>query len=67
MNSFAKLLAVFAAAISILLGATAYSQPQESEDRTLSPYFFVKSEDPQVDPLPLKSTSAVCQHLRGYR
>lgn len=28
-------------------------------DKTLSPYFFVKSEDPSLDQLPLKSTSAV--------
>jgi len=32
---------------------------QESDDRTLSPYFRVKSDDPGFDPLPLKSTSAV--------
>ena len=25
-------------------------------DRTLSPYFFVHSDDPQVDKLPLKDT-----------
>jgi Ca-activated chloride channel family protein len=30
----------------------------ESGDKTLSPYFFVKSEDPALDQLPLKSTSA---------
>ncbi len=30
----------------------------ENPDRTLSPYFFVKSDDPSVDRLPLKSTSA---------
>ncbi|NLI81983.1 MAG: VWA domain-containing protein [Deltaproteobacteria bacterium] len=28
------------------------------EDKTLSPYFFVKSDNPSVDHLPLKSTSA---------
>ena len=50
--------AVLAAALSILFGTAAHSQPPESEDRTLSPYFFVKSDDPQIDPLPLKSTSA---------
>ena len=27
------------------------------EDRTLSPYFFVQSDDPTLDPLPLKSTA----------
>jgi len=30
----------------------------ESADATLSPYFFVKSDDASVDQLPLKSTSA---------
>ncbi|MCE5334816.1 MAG: VWA domain-containing protein [Desulfobacteraceae bacterium] len=31
---------------------------RESEDKTLSPYFFVQSSDPDLDQLPLKSTSA---------
>lgn len=31
---------------------------QDSADKTLSPYFFVKSDDPGIDQLPLKSTSA---------
>jgi len=35
-----------------------YARPQESEDRTLSPYFFVNSEHPDTDRLPLKSTQA---------
>ncbi len=30
----------------------------ESADKTLSPYFLVKSDDPETDQLPLKSTSA---------
>ncbi|HBZ57034.1 MAG TPA: trypsin, partial [Syntrophobacteraceae bacterium] len=30
----------------------------ESADKTLSPYFFVKSDSPDLDSLPLKSTSA---------
>lgn len=29
-----------------------------SEDKTLSPYFYIKSDDPDVDRLPLKSTAA---------
>ena len=33
-------------------------QVAETGDATLSPYFFVKSEDPSLDQLPLKSTSA---------
>lgn len=31
---------------------------QTTEDKTLSPYFLVLSDDPSVDQLPLKSTSA---------
>ncbi|NLI29875.1 MAG: TonB family protein [Nitrospiraceae bacterium] len=31
---------------------------KEATDKTLSPYFFVKSDDPSTDQLPLKSTSA---------
>ena len=59
MISFLRLLALLGAILSLLIGTTTYSQPPESEDRTLSPYFFVKSDDPEVDSLPLKSTSAV--------
>jgi Ca-activated chloride channel family protein len=58
MRLLTKGLAIWTAAFSFFLGTAAYAQPGESEDRTLSPYFFVKSDDPQVDQLPLKSTSA---------
>jgi Ca-activated chloride channel homolog len=44
--------------IIVLCGSSALAQP-ESHDRTLSPYFFVKSDDASLDQLPLKSTSAV--------
>ena len=37
----------------------ACSQVSEHKDKTLSPYFFVKSDDPEVDQLPLKETSAI--------
>jgi len=40
-----------------LIGHTALAQPQTDAGKTLSPYFFVKSDDPEVDRLPLKSTS----------
>lgn len=39
-------------------GRTIMLPPGESDDKTLSPYFFVKSDDPAVDRLPLKATSA---------
>ena len=31
---------------------------EKKQDETLSPYFFVKSDDPEVDKLPLKKTTA---------
>jgi Ca-activated chloride channel family protein len=58
MKSVARFVMYLAAVLSLLFGTTVYSQPKESEDRTLSPYFFVRSDDPQVDQLPLKATSA---------
>ena len=42
----------------VALGAgQAFAQGAETDDKTLSPYFFVKSDDSAVDQLPLKSTS----------
>jgi len=35
------------------------SQQETNDDKSLSPYFFVQSDDPELDQLPLKSTSAV--------
>jgi len=43
--------------LPLIVGATAPAQSESTEDKTLSPYFFVKSEDPELDQLPLKSTS----------
>jgi Ca-activated chloride channel family protein len=40
------------------IAAALESVPESAEDRTLSPYFFVLSDDPETDRLPLKSTSA---------
>ena len=31
-------------------------QGEAGDDKTLSPYFFVQSDDPEVDRLPLQST-----------
>ncbi|MBZ5590331.1 MAG: VIT and VWA domain-containing protein [Acidobacteriia bacterium] len=54
-----KLAVVVVTALALLGAAPATrAQQPESADRTLAPYFFVKSEDPTVDRLPLKSTSA---------
>jgi Ca-activated chloride channel family protein len=43
--------------VLILFTGIAGAQPDTNDDRTLSPYFFVKSDDPDLDRLPLKSTS----------
>ena len=48
----------FFVAVLMLLATTAQGQPREEANKTLSPYFFVKSDDPSVDQLPLKSSSA---------
>lgn len=42
----------------MLYSSQAFGQPGESEDRTLSPYFFVDSDNQDTDRLPLKSTLA---------
>jgi Ca-activated chloride channel family protein len=42
----------------MLMASGAQGQPVEEATKTLSPYFLVKSDDPSVDQLPLKSTSA---------
>ncbi len=38
--------------------STSKAQQEEGGDKTLSPYFFVKSDDASIDQMPLKSTSA---------
>lgn len=58
MKTIETLSAVCLLVFVVLCGSSALAQP-ESDDRTLSPYFFVKSDDPNLDQLPLKSTSAV--------
>lgn len=50
-------LALLAALAVMLMTAAALAQA-ESDDKTLSPYFMVQSDDPTVDRLPLLSTAA---------
>ena len=49
---------VLATIVSIAALNAAGSIITENDNKTLSPYFLVKSDDPEVDQLPLKSTSA---------
>ena len=53
-------------ALVFLLGAVAASAQQDSSvaDRTLAPFFFVDTDDPSVDQLPLKSVAAQV-HIAG--
>ena len=44
--------------ISLSLTSSVRSEPETSDDKTLSPYFMVKSDDPSIDQLPLESTGA---------
>jgi Ca-activated chloride channel family protein len=46
--------------LQLIFAALLNAQLPEKEnlDKTLSPYFFVKSDDPNLDKLPLKSTGA---------
>lgn len=59
MKKMTLWLAVLVLVICCMSLTKAFSQPAESGDRTLSPYFFVKSDDVGTDRLPLKSTSAL--------
>ena len=58
MNPAIRLAILFLMFISMLPWSVAHARPEANDDRTLSPYFFVKSDDPALDRLPLKSTSA---------
>ncbi len=59
MKTLIRLLALSTITILVLYWIEVSAQQKEFEDKTLAPYFFVKSDDPDIDQLPLKSTSAV--------
>jgi len=58
MKPAIRILTLLVMVVSILPWGAAHARPEASDDRTLSPYFFVRSGDPSLDRLPLKSTSA---------
>jgi Ca-activated chloride channel family protein len=51
-------------AVFLMTAVVSYAQQEANADKTLSPYFLVKSQDPDVDRLPLKSTHAEV-HISG--
>jgi Ca-activated chloride channel family protein len=64
MRTITNIFAAMVFAGFVLSGLCAYAQPETGGDKTLSPYFLVKSDDPNVDQLPLKSTT-VKAHISG--
>jgi Ca-activated chloride channel family protein len=56
MKIIMKLIGFAVFALFLVPSFNAYAQPETGGDKTLSPYFFVKSDDPELDQLPLKST-----------
>jgi Ca-activated chloride channel family protein len=53
-----KLCIIVILAVMLMTTPVSYAQQETNLDKTLSPYFLVKSDDPDVDRLPLKSTHA---------
>jgi Ca-activated chloride channel family protein len=56
MKIITKLILSGVFAAFLLPGLNVHAQPETGGEKTLSPYFFVKSDDPELDQLPLKST-----------
>ncbi|QTA92200.1 VIT domain-containing protein [Desulfonema magnum] len=56
--SIITVILLFLASWGFVPSAASARPETEKADKTLSPYFFVKSDDPGVDQLPLKSTVA---------
>ena len=59
-----KLCTIVILAGMLMTTAISYAQQETNVDKTLSPYFLIKSDDPDVDRLPLKSTYAKV-HISG--
>jgi Ca-activated chloride channel family protein len=53
-----KSITLFTVIIVLLTGVVVFAELPEDADKTLSPYFLVKSDDPAVDQLPLLFTGA---------
>ena len=54
MKKLKRYLIIIVSLLLVLSWSQAFGQPGESEDRTLSPYFFVNSDNPDTDRLPLE-------------
>jgi len=58
MKHMKRIIGLVIVAVFMMSGKASYAQPETNSYKTLSPYFLVKSRDPEVDHLPLKSTWA---------
>ena len=52
-----RIFGTLALAATLLFVDGGYARPEQDSDKTLSPYFHVKGDDPETDHMPLKSTS----------
>jgi Ca-activated chloride channel family protein len=57
MKARKKILILLIVPLLIMIADPISAQQETNEDKTLSPYFFVKTDAPCLDKLPLKSTS----------
>lgn len=57
MKNKMKIMWFLVFSLTALTAIPALAQPEGDNDKTLSPYFFVQTDDPNLDQLPLKSTS----------
>ncbi len=57
MKNMKKILTVLIVPLFIMISNHVFAEQEIDENKTLSPYFFVKTDDPDLDRLPLKSTS----------
>jgi Ca-activated chloride channel family protein len=53
-----KICIIVILAVMVMVGNTSYAQQESDANKTLSPYFLIRSDDPDLDRLPLKSTHA---------
>ncbi|MHB8883241.1 MAG: VIT domain-containing protein [Thermodesulfovibrionales bacterium] len=61
MNKKAGVIFIAVLIVMVLTGTFCHAREALSVDKTLSPYFFVISDDPRLDRMPLSSTKAEVQ------
>jgi len=52
-----KIIALLIMPLLLMMANHVFAQSETHDDKTLSPYFFVNTDDPDLDRMPLKSTS----------